>query len=247
MKKLRTLLVDDEPLMCQELQILLEGYPDIEVIGSCHDSKEALEKITALQPDLVFLDIKMPGKSGMQIAKTLARLPVIPMLVFATAYQNFAMDAFGVSAIDYILKPFDENDIDRAVQKARRYSVSSTSSPSTQTPRLPRKISAEANDRLEIIDQQDIQVIYTQKRSVLIQTRDGRTLVGRMSLQEYEELLDPEMFCRCHRGYIINVECIQRLDTWFNRGYMVTLSGAKPQEVPVSRIYVKNLKKFVQF
>ena len=246
MKTIRTLLVDDEPLMCQESQTLLEGYPEIEVIGSCHDSKEALEKIAALQPDLIFLDIKMPGKSGMQIAKTLARLPVTPMLVFATAYQNFAMDAFGVSAIDYILKPFDENDIDRAVRKARRYAASPASSPSAPE-RRPRKISAEANNRLEIIDQQDIQMIYTQKRSVFIQTCDGRTLLGRMSLQEYEELLDPGMFCRCHRGYIINIECIQRLDTWFNRGYIVTLSGAKQQEVPVSRIYVKNLKKFVQF
>jgi DNA-binding LytR/AlgR family response regulator len=249
MKKLRTLLVDDEPLMCQELQALLEVYPDIEIVGSCHDSKEALEKITELQPDLVFLDIKMPGKSGIQIAKMLEHLPSAPMLVFATAYQNFAMDAFGVNAIDYILKPFDENDIDRAVRKARRYSASLTAaaSSSSQAPHLPRKISAEADDRLEIIDQRDIQVIYTQNRSVLIQTRDGRTLTGRMSLQEYEELLDPDIFVRCHRGYIINVECIQRLDTWFNRGYMVTLSGTKPQEVPVSRIYVKKLKQFIQF
>lgn len=243
MNRIRTLLVDDEPLMCQELQVLLEEYPDIEVIDSCHDSQEALKKITALQPDLVFLDIQMPGKSGIQIAKAMSHLPHTPMVVFATAYQNYAMEAFGVNAVDYILKPFDESDIDRAIQKVRRYAAG----PSPSIRQRPRKLSAEANGRLEIIDQQDIQVIYTENRAILIQTRDGRTLSGKMSLQEYEELLDPQMFCRCHRGHIVNVQCIERLDTWFNRGYILTLGGAKPHEVPVSRAYVKNLKSFIQF
>ena len=243
MKKIRTLLVDDEPLMCQELQVLLDEYPDVEVVSSCHDSQEALEQIMTLKPDLVFLDIQMPGKSGLQIAKSMSRLPHIPLLVFATAYQNYAMDAFNVNAVDYILKPFDESDINRAINKVRRFCADY--SPSI-LPR-PRKLSAEANDRLEIIDQQDIQVIYTENRSILIQMRDGRTLFGKMSLQEYEDLLDPNMFCRCHRGHIVNVQCIERLDSWFNRGYILTLSGAKPHDVPVSRIYVKNLKQFVQF
>lgn len=243
MNRIRTLLVDDEPLMCQELQVLLEEYLDIEVIGSCHDSQEALKKITALQPDLVFLDIQMPGKSGIQIAKAMSHLPHTPMVVFATAYQNYAMEAFGVNAVDYILKPFDESDIDRAIQKVRRYAAR----PLPSIRQRPLKLSAEANDRLEIIDQQDIQVIYTENRAILIQTRDGRTLSGKMSLQEYEEFLDPQMFCRCHRGHIVNVQCIERLDTWFNRGYILTLSGVKPHEVPVSRAYVKNLKSFIQF
>lgn len=243
MKKIRTLLVDDEPLMCQELQVLLEEYPDIEVVNACHDSQDALEQIMTLKPDLVFLDIQMPGKSGLQIAKSMSRLPHIPLLVFATAYQNYAMDAFNVNAVDYILKPFDESDIDRAINKVRRFCTDY--SPSIQ-PR-PLKLSAEANDRLEIINQQDIQVIYTENRSILIQMRDGRTLSGKMSLQEYEDLLDPHMFCRCHRGHIVNVQCIERLDSWFNRGYILTLSGAKPHDVPVSRIYVKNLKQFIQF
>lgn len=243
MNSIRTLLVDDEPLMCQELQVLLEDYRDIEVIASCHNSHEALEKIIDLQPDLIFLDIQMPGKSGIQIAKSIAHLPHIPMVVFATAYQNYAIDAFGVNAVDYILKPFDESDIDRAIRKVRRFAAG----PSLSLRPRPRKLSAEANNRLEIIDQQEIQVIYTENRSVFIQTRDGRILAGKMSLQEYEALLDPQLFCRCHRGHIVNVQCIERLDPWFNRGYLLTLSGAKPREVPVSRIYVKNLKQFVQF
>ena len=242
MNIIRTILVDDEPLMCQELQLLLEDYRDIEVIGCCHDSQEALEQIITLKPDLVFLDIQMPGKSGIQIAKSMARLPHVPMLIFATAYQNYAMDAFTVNAVDYILKPFDDSDVNRAINKVRRYAASL---PSPQ--QRPRKLSADANGRLEIIDQLDIQVIFTENRAIFIQMRDGRILSGKMTLQEYEELLDPQLFCRCHRGHIVNVQCIERLDLWFNRGYLLTLSGAQPREVPVSRIYVKNLRQFVQF
>lgn len=243
MNKIRTLIVDDEPLMCKELQVLLTEYLDIEIVGLCQNSQEALEKITTLQPDLVFLDIQMPGKSGIQIAKSISHLPRTPIIVFATAYQNYAMEAFGVNAVDYILKPFDESDVDRAIKKIRRYAAGPT--PSVRP--HPRKIGAEANGRLEIIDQQDIQVIYTENRSIIIQTRDGRSLAGKMSLQEYEDLLDPLMFCRCHRGHIVNVQCIERLDTWFNRGYILTLGGAKPCEIPVSRAYVKNLKRYIQF
>ncbi|MDD4600832.1 MAG: LytTR family DNA-binding domain-containing protein [Negativicutes bacterium] len=243
MKKLRTFLIDDEPLMCQELQTLLEEYHDIEIIGCCNNSQQALEQIIALKPDLVFLDIQIPGKSGIQLAKSIARLPQVPMIVFATAYQNYAMDAFTVNAVDYILKPFDDSDVQRAINKVRRYAT--VTIPSAQHP--PRKLSADADGRLEIIDQTDIQVIFTENRAIVIQMRDGRILSGKMTLQEYEELLDPQLFCRCHRGHIVNVQYIERLDPWFNRGYLLTLSGAKLREVPVSRVYVKNLRQFIQF
>ena len=251
MKTYQALIADDEPLLCLELsELLTQCAPDIHVAGVCHDGNAALEFIKTHPLDIIFLDIQMPEQTGIAVARALAGLPEAPAIVFVTAHSGFALDAFGVNALDYLLKPFDETDLQRVLTKLRRFLPSSAlpevsvTMPSRQ---LPQKFTVEKNDRLLIIDAQQIQMIFAQNRQVYLQTLDGETFQSKLSLQEFESLLDADRFIRCHRNFIVNISAIEQLSHWFNRGYLLTLSGALPAEAPVSRNFVKNLRQHIQF
>jgi len=252
MNKYKVVIVDDELLMCEELSCLLKQYKDVEVIGECYDGDSALQLIVKQQPDIVFLDIQMPETSGLMVANMLRqRNQFLPVIIFATAFDNFALDAFGLNAIDYILKPFDETDIGRALQKAKHYLIQpehrrATAHPAEATV-YPQKFSFENKGKMDIIDNENIQMIYAKDRLVYIQTLGGATYTGKLTLHDFEGLLDPNIFYRCHRNYIINLKCIAQLNPWFNRGYMLTLRGSKEMEVQVSRNFVNGLRKFIQF
>ena len=253
MNKYRVFIVDDELLMCEELSCLLKQYKDIEVIGECYDGDSALQLIAKKQPDIVFLDIKMPETNGLTVANILRqRNYFLPVIIFATAFDNFALDAFGLNAIDYILKPFDETDIGRALLKAKHYLSQSEqgraeAARAPATMGYPQKFSFESNGRMDIIDNENIQMVYAKDRLVYIQTLEGLTYTGKLTLHDFEGLLDPNVFYRCHRNYIVNLKCIVQLNPWFNRGYMLTLRGRKEMEVQVSRNFVHGLRRFIQF
>jgi DNA-binding LytR/AlgR family response regulator len=239
MEKIRALIVDDEILMCNELKSLVEVYQGIEVIGICQDGAKAIKVIDELHPDLVFLDIQMPGRNGLQVAASLYNRPNAPLVVFATAYDDYALKAFEVNAIDYLLKPFDEKDVERVINKVKRRFDARTKVS------YPRRFTVERGDRIEIIDNARIQLIFAKDRLVFIQTVDGEVYNTRLSLQEFENRLDPAKFFRCHRNYIVNMEEVKQLAAWFNRGYLLILKGNKHIEVPVSRIYTRKLKEYV--
>ena len=253
MNKYKVLIVDDELLMCEELRCLIKQFKDIEVIGECYDGDSALEMIDKKQPDIVFLDIQMPETSGLTVANILReRNQLSPVIIFATAYDNFALNAFALNAVDYILKPFDEVDVGRALEKARHYLPQSAHMPIyddklEKAPVYPQKFSFENKGKMDIIDNENIQMVYAKDRMVYIQTLDGITYTGKLTLLEFEKLLDPNHFFRCHRNYIVNLKCIVQLNPWFNRGYMLTLRGSKEMEVQVSRNFVNGLRKFIQF
>lgn len=253
MNKYKVLIVDDELLMCEELICMLKHYKEVKVVGECYDGDSALQLIDREQPDIVFLDIQMPETSGLALANILRqRNQFLPVIIFATAYDNFALDAFGLNAIDYILKPFDEIDIGRALQKAKHYllqsaHIRSVAARSTETAVYPQKFSFESNGKMDIIDNEKIQLVYAKDRLVYIQTLDGFTYNGKLTLHEFEGLLDPNNFYRCHRNYIVNLKCIAQLNPWFNRGYMLTLRGSREMEVQVSRNFVNGLRRFIQF
>jgi len=253
MNKYKVVIVDDELLMCEELSCLLKQYKDVEVIGECYDGDSALQLIVKQQPDIVFLDIQMPETSGLMVANMLRqRNQFLPVIIFATAFDNFALDAFGLNAIDYILKPFDETDIGRALQKAKHYLRQPEHRRADvvrpgETTIYPQKFSFESKGKMDIIDNENIQMLYAKDRLVYIQTLGGATYTGKLTLHDFEGLLDPNIFYRCHRNYIINLKCIAQLNPWFNRGYMLTLRGSKEMEVQVSRNFVNGLRKFIQF
>jgi len=253
MKKYKVLIVDDELRMCEELSSLVRQFEDVEVIGECYDGDSALQLIAKEHPDIVFLDIQMPETSGLTVAKILRqRNKFSPVIIFATAFDNFALNAFGLNAVDYILKPFDETDIERALEKAKQYLPQTESSltdivKAAEPTFYPQKFSFESKGTMDIIDNEKIQIVYAKDRLVYIQTMDGITYTGKLTLQDYERHLDPNKFYRCHRNYIVNLKCIAQLNPWFNRGYMLTLQGSKEMEVQVSRKFVNGLRKFIQF
>lgn len=239
MEKIKALLVDDEILMCSELQSICEVFPGVEVVGVCHDGSTALKMVEALKPDVVFLDVQMPGLTGLQVAASLYGRLNAPLVVFATAYDEYALKAFTVNAVDYLLKPFDEHDVERVLHKIRKLLLNRVK------PSYAKKITAEKGDWIEIIDSERIQMIYAKDRLVFIQTVDSEVYNSRLTLQDFEGRLDPARFCRCHRNYIVNMDQVKQIANWFNRGYLLVLKGDKNVEVPVSRVYTRRLKEYV--
>lgn len=255
MSTMKIIIADDEVLMCEELQGQFEHYHDIDIISVCHDGDETLVKCKELRPDVVFLDIQMPGKTGLEVAEILARQVSPPLVIFLTAYADHAVKAFAVDAVDYVLKPFDEKDIQRVVGKLRRIVATSrgVNTENKFTGRVAangdyaRKFCVQHGGRFVVIDNERIQFFLAKDRLVFVQTIEGKQFLLKSTLNELELKLDPGQFLRCHRNYIVNMDQVQQLENWFNRGYMLILKGEGKVEVPVSRLNVKRLKDFIEF
>ncbi len=238
---LKVILIDDEPILCDELKCLLENSGEVEVVGIGHNGEDAIALVDKLEVDAVFLDIQMPVMNGMDAARVLSSRPRKPFIVFVTAFNNFAVDAFQVDAVDYILKPFDESDIERVLKRLR-----ARLTPKSTTPPRPflKKVLAETGDRLEVIDVAQIEYFQAENRQIFIRTLAGKRYEIRNRLHELEEALDPADFFRCHRNFIVNVNQIGQLANWFNRGYLLIMSPSK-EEIPVGRVYAARLKMYL--
>lgn len=251
--KIHVLVVDDEKLMCEELCSLLEPMNEVKIVGVCHNGNDALAAVKKQKPDVIFLDIEMPGLTGLQVAERLIGWKPHPFIIFATAFDQFALDAFKVDAVDYLLKPFDEQDLERVMQKVKALRSRRQGS-AEKLPRItpkeeasPNKFLFERDGKMEIIDSSAIQMAFAKDRLVFVCTVEGKTYSTHLSLQQLESRFDPKSFFRCHRNYIVNVNQIQQLDQWFNRGYLLVLKGTEKAEVPVSRAYAKKLKEYIHF
>lgn len=256
LKGVKVVIADDEKLMALELQaLLLELYFDLQIVGVAHDGETALELVETCKPDIAFLDIQMPGMTGLEVAKRLIAGEEPPVVVFATAYDEYALKAFAVNAMDYILKPYDEADIRRVMEKFEKLLAGSSVKPKLNInkeslkPDRIRKFSLEKGDRMEIIDSDKIELIYAKDRLVYIKTLDGEIYRTKLTLQEYEVKLPAEHFFRCHRNYIVNVNQIKEIATWFNKGYILILkqnAAGKGQEIPVGRAYAAKLREYIE-
>lgn len=252
MNNAKVVIVDDEHIMAEELKtMIVELYPDIQIAGVSHDGEAALQMITKIKPEIVFLDIEMPGMNGLQVAEQLAKLDNAPLIVFVTAFDEFALKAFAVNAVDYILKPLDERDIQRVMKKIEKLLKGHMKSVPTEVKNsiksgYMRKFSVEKGDRMEIVDSENIQLIYAKDRLVFISMLDGETYRAKLTLQDFELRLPPENFFRCHRNYIVNINEIKQIATWFKKGYLLILKGSKNLEVPVGRAYVSKMKEYIE-
>lgn len=249
MDTISVLMADDEPLMCEELLSLLECHPELEVVAVCHNGEEALARAAELRPEVLFLDIQMPGISGLTVADLLCRQAEGPKVVFITAHDEYAVKAFAVDAVDYVLKPFDERDLQRVVPKLIRL-LRGAREPVPAKPRLPAggyllRFAVQKGAKLEVVNQDEIRMIFAKDRLVFIRTVDGGTYPIRFTLNDLAARLDPQRFLRCHRNYLVNLDQIQSLETWFNRGYLLFLKDRT--EVPVSRQYVSRLREHLEF
>jgi two-component system response regulator LytT len=246
------ILVDDEKLASEELAYQLKEFPDVEIIATASNGIEALKLIQDLEPDLVFLDVQMPGLDGMGVIRKLRELDIpLPYFVMATAYDQYAVEAFRWEALDYVLKPVDKERLTVAVDRARK-AVSDRNKgappePPSPKPALQRsKLLVRSNQRNFIVDAQD--VVYATIDDGLI-TVVASNLEGQSNYRTIEELqsnLDPDTFWRVHRSYLVNIHRIKEVIPWFKSSFQLRMDDKKQTEIPVSRVQTKRLRALLK-
>jgi len=270
MSKLRTIIVDDEPLALNFLRAKLAKVAEIDIIAECKNGREAIEATMDLAPDLIFLDIQMPGIDGFGVIKKL-QSDVVPMVIFTTAFEQYALDAFDVHAVDYILKPIDEERIQRAVQRAlvrnetdedalnKSRIISAIDSinerdnktdaiepdmslPKLDTSKVERKIVIKDRDDITLLKQADIEWVDAAGDYVCVHAQ-GVTHIKRCTLKNLLEDLDPEMFKRVHRSTIVNLNYIQKVIPHTKGEFFLKLG--EYDQVKVSRNYREVIKSFL--
>ena len=260
---LRTLIIDDEPLARQELQYLLEGADGVEILAVGTNGIEAVELIRRHSPDLVFLDVKMPGLDGFAVLKKLIEgKNVLPQVVFATAYDQYAVRAFEVNAVDYLLKPFDRKRVLQTIEKARsRISNAAESNAMAldlgagakldallrligeqAAPRSARVV-VRAQNRLLLVDQKEICFASIEEGSISVVTPTVEGQSNCRTLEELMDLLSPETFWRAHRSYVVNIQHIREVVPWFKSSYQLRMDDPKKTEIPVSRSQTRRLRE----
>lgn len=237
-------VVEDEALARQELIYLLNDTGKINVVGEAEDIHQALWDINEKQPDAVFLDIELENGNGLDLAKQFSNMNKRPMIVFVTAYDEHALDAFELDAIDYIVKPIDENRLLKAVNKLIRLGSTSKLERKVEIPISVNKndkqnITAKEDDRIIVIDTNDVLYIGTENRQAYIQTFERKYETDTLLYKMIEKLGDD--FVQVHRGYIVNIKQISALEPWFNRTYLIILKDGS--RISVSRSYVKVIKQ----
>jgi two-component system, LytTR family, response regulator LytT len=248
------LVVDDEPLARNELTFLLKDFPEVDVIGTAGNGLEAVALIEDLEPDLVFLDVQMPGLDGLGVIQKLeeAEIPM-PRFVLATAYDSYAVQAFRLDALDYLLKPIEKERLAETILRARKEIQEKTPARTISEPApvarsnfQRAKILVKSAGRNFIVDAQD--VIYATIDDGLI-TVVTASIEGESNYRTIEELqsnLDPEMFWRVHRSYLVNINRIREVIPWFKSSYQIRMDDKKHTEIPVSRVQTKRLRALLK-
>ena len=248
------LVVDDEQLARDELAYLLKDA-DVDVIAQGKNGIEAVNLIRELSPDLVFLDVQMPGLDGFGVIKKLLDKKVpLPQIVFATAYDQYAVRAFEVNAVDYLLKPFDKKRVAQAVSKAKQRLEGSpgTDQIGTIVKLLEQqqqhrgqtaKVLLKAAGRLFLVDQKDICYASIQDGIITVVATNMEGQSNCRTLEELLDSLDPNMFWRAHRSYLVNINRIKEVVPWFKSSYQIRMDDKKQAEIPVSRAQTKRLRE----
>lgn len=247
-------IVDDEQLARDELAYLLKSVGDVDVVGQGRNGLEAVHLIKEHNPDLVFLDVEMPGLDGFGVIKKLLDKKVrLPQFVFATAYDQYAVKAFEVNAVDYLLKPFDKKRVAESVQRARG-KLHTVASPNDRLETLvrlleqseqkgPQKVLIKAAGRLFLVDQKEICYCSIEDGVITVVTTSAEGQSNCRTLEELLSSLDPKMFWRAHRSFLVNINRIREVVPWFKSSYMLRMDDKKQKEIPVSRAQTKRLRE----
>ncbi|HEX7157482.1 MAG TPA: LytTR family DNA-binding domain-containing protein [Edaphobacter sp.] len=257
---LKALIIDDEPLARQELQYLLERAGGVEILAQGTNGIEAVELIRTYRPDVVFLDVQMPGLDGFAVLKKLLDRKVhLPQVVFATAYNQYAVKAFEVNAVDYLLKPFDRKRVMQTIEKAQAR-LASTEVPHETGAKLDAlmklvegqaqpakqhtgKVVVRAQSRLLLVAQKEICFATIEDGTITVVTPTVEGHSNCRTLEELQEQLDPEDFWRVHRSYLVNIQHIREVVPWFKSSYQLRMDDPKKTEIPVSRAQTKRLRE----
>jgi DNA-binding LytR/AlgR family response regulator len=258
---LTALIVDDEPLARQELLYLLQTAEGVEVVAQGSNGIEAVELIRTHKPDVVFLDVQMPGLDGFAVLKRLIGKKItLPHVVFATAYDQYAVRAFEFNAIDYLLKPFDRARVLQTIDKVRARRAEATVGDTASDARLdallrivearaqPAKpqssrVIVRAQSRLLLVDQREICFASIDDGAISVVTNAVEGHSNCRTLEELMEQLDPEAFWRAHRSFVVNIQHIREVVPWFKSSYQLRMDDPKKTEIPVSRAQTKRLRE----
>ena len=253
---LSALIVDDEQLARDELAYLLKNADDVNVVAQGKNGLEAVNLIKEHSPDLVFLDVQMPGLDGFGVIKKLLdrKIP-LPKIVFATAFDQYAVKAFEVNAVDYLLKPFDKKRVAQAIQKARA-KQDANALPAEKIEALVRmlesqkqpvaKILLKTVGRMFLVDQRDICYAWIEDGVITVVTGGPVGMEGQSNCRTLEELLDSldtKLFWRAHRSYLVNINRIREVVPWFKSSYQLRMDDKKQTEIPVSRAQTRRLRQ----
>lgn len=233
---MKAIIVDDERLARNELKRLLENFPSIEVIGEAANTDEASQLIEELQPDVAFLDIQMPGKTGFEWLEEWDGF--LPEIIFTTAFDEYALKAFEVNALDYVLKPIELARLSESIQKLE----SRFQRPASTEKSVTANHVLGGNDQIFVKDGEKcwfvrldrVRLCESMGNYVRLFFDDQKPLVLK-SLNSLEERLDPKLFFRCNRKHIVNLNFIEKIEPWFSGGLQVTLKGEKAEKIEISR------------
>jgi two-component system response regulator LytT len=256
---INTVIVDDERPARDELTYLLKGFPEINVVAQGKNGLEAISLIKEHNPDLVFLDVQMPGLDGFGVIKKLVERKLrIPQIVFATAFDNYAIQAFDVNAVDYVLKPFDKARIAKAIQRAKKLLeanvpaverleslVGQLALPTPKTPQ-PIKVLVKSQARMLLVSAEDIIYASIQDGAITIFARDAEGNSNYRTIEELAGSLDADTFWRAHRSYLVNINHIKEVVPWFKSSYMLKMNDKRQSEIPVSRAQTKRLRELLK-
>jgi two-component system LytT family response regulator/two-component system response regulator LytT len=276
---LSAIIIDDEQLARDELKYLLDSAGGVEVVAQGTNGIEAVALIEEHRPDLVFLDVQMPGLDGFAVIKRLMdrravkaksgarEVEPLPRIVFATAYDQYAVRAFDVNAVDYLLKPFDRNRVMQALERVRGRmaggaangsGASANALPESQIDALlkllnrpqgasrgpqPAKLIVQAQSRLLLVDQADICYAAIDEGVIRVATQNFEGHSKCRTLEELLELLDPAVFWRAHRGFVVNLNHIREVVPWFKSSYQLRMDDKRQSEIPVSRAQTRRLRE----
>jgi two-component system response regulator LytT len=252
---INTIIIDDEKPAREELAFLLKSFPEINLIGSGKNGLEAVNLIKEHSPDLVFLDVQMPGLDGFGVLKKLVEKKLkVPHVVFATAFDHYAVQAFDVNAVDYVLKPFDKARIAKAIQRARR-EIETHVSPTDRLEKLvsqlgaakqsssPSKILVRSQQRMLLVDAEDLIFASIEGGLISVVSKDVEGSSNYRTLEELFDALQSESFWRSHRSYLVNIHHIKEVVPWFKSSFMLKMNDKKQSEIPVSRQQTKRLRE----
>ncbi|MGM0840431.1 MAG: LytR/AlgR family response regulator transcription factor [Bacillota bacterium] len=236
---MKVAIIDDEPYSREEMKHLLSGYSWVEVVGEASSAEKGLEIILTKEPDVLFLDIEMPGMSGVDLAEALQKMKHKPEIVFATAYPDYALKAFRVEAVDYLLKPFEEDQLAQTIERLKNLlKVGMKEQSESQS---MGKLAVQDEDKIVFISPKDILYIFREERETFICTKKKK-YTCRLPIKELESKLSTYPFFRVHKSYLVQLPFVEELIPWGSGVYQLKVHGAD-EAIPVSRNYVKELRE----
>src|SRR5687767_8094151 len=260
---LKVLVVDDEQLARDELCYQLQRIDEVEVVAQAGNGLDALSAVDQCEPDLVFLDVQMPGLTGFEVARRLLEHEdEAPALVFVTAFDQYAIEAFEVNAVDYLLKPVESGRLEQALQRARRRVEAERHGPMAPVPtndqleqivkmmasRQTRRdqVAIRSGERFVLVQADEIIYASLADESINIVTGQVAGTSNYRTLDDLQARLDPDVFWRVHRSHLVNINKIKEIVPWFSRNYILRMKDAKGTEIPVSRAQTKRLREYLK-